>query len=95
MKKLHNKIIAACGLALLSSSPILANAALRTPPKNINTVVTTPGGLRTMNLNTTGRTPASILLQLRGNSDSGITSILPSITGIPTIVHPSQFLGKQ
>ncbi|WP_148267215.1 hypothetical protein [Candidatus Arthromitus sp. SFB-rat-Yit] len=58
-------------------------------------IVTTPGGLKTTNLNTTSTTPASLLLQLRSNSGSGITTVLTGQGGgRPTIVHAGPFLMK-
>lgn len=87
MKKLHKKIIAAASLSLFGGLPIIANASPRIP----NIIFTSNRSINPIErIDPSKPTPASLLLKLRSNNQSGITTILTSHrSALPTIFLPN------
>ncbi len=86
MKKLHKKIIAAASLSLFGGLPIIANASPRIP----NIIFTSNRSINPIErIDPSKPTPASLLLKLRSNNQSGITTLLTSTrSALPTIFLP-------
>lgn len=86
MKKLHKKIIAAASLSLFGGLPIIANASPRIP----NIIFASNRSINPIErVDPSKPTPASLLLKLRSNNQSGITTLLTSTrSALPTIFLP-------